>query len=242
MTERLKPFACRYAHRGLYNNGAGIPENSLAAFDRASRQQLGIELDVQLTKDGQVVVFHDDTVDRMCGGSGRVDSFTLAELREMRLWNTEERIPLFSEVLDLLKAGTPGPLLVELKTGPHNTELCEKTLALLRAYPKPWIMESFDPRIVNWFRKNAPDVVRGQLATSCAHYRKTYNALMSFVLSRCLLSGWNRPDFIAYNRNVPVPAHVRRLRRRGRLLLCWTTKNIEEDEKHFDGVIFETFP
>ena len=80
----------RYAHRGLHDNER--PENSLAAFQAAADRGLGAELDVHLTKDGQLVVFHDGTLDRVCGRSGKVEKMTAAELMTCRLAGTEMRI------------------------------------------------------------------------------------------------------------------------------------------------------
>ena len=159
----LAPFYGRnYAHRGLHSRDKSVPENSLTAFRLAAEAGYGIELDIQLSKDGQVVVFHDDTLDRVCGVHGRVDAFTLEELRGMRLCGTDERIPLLTEVFAVVAGRSP--FIIELKTGPRNAELCEKGLALMRAYDGPYCVESFDPRIVGWFKKHAPDLLRGQLA------------------------------------------------------------------------------
>ena len=88
-----------------------------------------MELDIQLSLDGEVVVFHDDTLARMCGIDGRVDAFPLARLREMPLAGTAERMPLLTEVFDTV-AGK-APIIIELKTGPRNEELCRKGLALM---------------------------------------------------------------------------------------------------------------
>ncbi|MBR6381045.1 MAG: glycerophosphodiester phosphodiesterase, partial [Lachnospiraceae bacterium] len=127
--KKRAPFWGRnFAHRGLFLKDQSVPENSLEAFRRAVAGGYGMELDVQLSKDGQVVVFHDDTLERVCGVKKRVDALTFAELRELRLYSTEEQIPLFSEVLETVGGKTP--LIVELKNGPRNRELCEKTCAL----------------------------------------------------------------------------------------------------------------
>ena len=134
------------AHRGLYEKDQSVPENSLEAFRRAAAYGCGVELDVQLSKDGAVVVFHDDTVDRMTTEKGRVDSFTLAELQAMPLKGTEHRMPLFTDVMAVLDGVSP--TIVELKSTPNYQELCEKTLAILRTLKGPYCVESFDPRIV----------------------------------------------------------------------------------------------
>ena len=107
-----------FAHRGLHTKDRKVPENSLAAFKRAAERGYGIELDVQLSRDGQVVVFHDDTLDRVTGVVGRVDSYDYDDLKKMHLCGTSETIPLFSEVLKNI--GGAGPLIVELKHCPRN--------------------------------------------------------------------------------------------------------------------------
>ena len=104
----VAPFTGRnFAHRGLHSPDKSVPENSLAAFRLAAEAGYGIELDIQLSKDGQVVVFHDDTLDRVCGVKGRVDAYTLEQLQQMRLCKTEERIPLFTEVLRTVAGRVP---------------------------------------------------------------------------------------------------------------------------------------
>ena len=121
-----KPFMYKnFAHRGLHSRDKSIPENSLAAFERAASAGYGMELDVQLSRDGEVVVFHDDDLKRVCGVEAKVADLTLEELRKLRLCGTEETIPLFSEVLKCVRGR--GALIVELKNGKRNKELCEKT-------------------------------------------------------------------------------------------------------------------
>ena len=118
-----------YAHRGLHTRDRSVPENSIPAFRQAAREGYGIELDVQLSRDGQVVVFHDDTLDRVCGVHARVDELSYEELSKLRLCGTEEEIPLFQDVLNSIRGCEA--LIVELKNGRRNRELCEKTKALL---------------------------------------------------------------------------------------------------------------
>ena len=226
-----------YAHRGLYDNNAGIPENSLPAFRAAAEKGYGVELDVQLSSDGYVVVFHDDTLDRVCGVHGNVADYPLAELQQMKLLDTEEVMPLFTDVLDVLSRGA-GPLIVELKAGRRNGELCAKTRDLLRAYPGIYCVESFDPNIVTWFRKNAPEIIRGQLAMPAEHYAAGMNPLLKRLLAGCFVSFRNRPDFIAY-RIGSRPARVLRKRQKGVLLIAWTSRDFAKDAKENDGVIFE---
>ena len=226
-----------YAHRGLYDNHHGIPENSLPAFRAAAGKGYGVELDVQLSSDGQVVVFHDDTLERMCGVPGAVIDYPLTELRQMKLLKTEETIPLFTEVLSVLRQGA-GPLIVELKAGSRNEELCKKTREILRTYRGVFCIESFDPRIVFWFRKNAPEIIRGQLAQPREDYAGNISGFKSWLLAGCRFSFLNRPDFIAYKIGTR-PARVKRKRGKGILLIGWTSHDAEHDARENDSVIFE---
>ena len=226
-----------YAHRGLYDNGCGVPENSLPAFRAAVENGYGVELDVQLSADGQVVVFHDDTLDRICGVRGNVSDYPLKELQRMKLLDTAETIPLFTDVLSVLRGGT-APAIVELKTGRRNRELCVKTRDLLLDYPGIFCIESFDPRIVRWFRKKAPDVFRGQLAQPKEFYGEDVSPFAARLLACCRFSFLNKPDFIAY-RIGPRPPQVLEARRRGVLLFAWTCRDPEKDMKENDSIIFE---
>lgn len=225
-----------FAHRGLHSADGTVPENSLPAFAAATDAGYGSELDVQLSRDGQVVVFHDDDLPRMTGAEGRVDSRTLAELRALRLGDTAETIPLFTEVLAVV-AGRQ-PLIVELKSGPAWPELCEKTLALLRAYEGPWCAESFDPRIVRWFRLHAPDVTRGQLLNPARQYHCCHRR--AFFLSRGLCNLLARPHFVAWGGGKPN-ASVRLCRRLGAVGVFWTARPGFANEDKWDAVIFEYY-
>ncbi len=197
--EQKRPFLKRnFAHRGLYTQDQTIPENSPAAFRAAVAGGYGIELDIQLSRDGQVVVFHDDTLKRVCGVDSRVDELTLEELRLLPLYGSGERIPLFTEVLRLVDGRVP--LIVELKTGPRRQELCEKAWAILLQYTGAFCVESFDPRIVAWWRTHARQVLRGQLSSHYHDLRRSQGALISFALSRCLTNVIARPHFIAFHK------------------------------------------
>ena len=229
------PFWGRnFAHRGLHSRDKSVPENSLKAFELASAAGYGMELDVQLTKDGQVVVFHDDDLKRVCGVDGRVDDYTFSELQKFPLCGTEERIPLFSDVLHTVRGR--GAIICELKNGPRNRELCRKTYDLLAAYPGEVCVESFNPFIVAWFRFHAPELLRGQLATDEYEGR---GALQGFLLRNCLLNFIARPQFIAYNL-IKRPLTVRFAEALGAMRVAWTSHE-PRCEKGQDAVIFEFY-
>ena len=240
-TKRQKlPFSGRnYAHRGLHTADKAVPENSLEAFRQAAESGYGAELDVQLSKDGQVVVFHDDTLDRVCGVHGRVDAFTYAELRQMKLCGTDQYIPLFSEVLAVIDGR--GPIICELKTGPRNRELCRKTYDLISSYRGDVCVESFDPRIVAWFRFHGRDFVRGQLANLPSQYPAdvTGGKLFAFLGGHTLLNFLGRPQFIAYETGrQPLSVHLAQLL--GAMKVVWTSHDVS-NEKGKDAVIFEYY-
>lgn len=227
-----------YAHRGLYDKNGPVPENSLAAFRAAAEAGYGIELDVQLSKDGEVVVFHDDTVDRITECTGRVDSFDLQQLQKMHLCGTEQTIPLFRQVLSEVNGRVP--LIVEFKTGPKNRELCEKTWELLREYEGVYCVESFDPRIVQWFKNNVPGVLRGQLACSCKDFK---NTKLGFFASRLLANFLGRPQFIAWGSD-KKNLMVKLCESFGPMTVRWNTRQEEklpQLQQEYDAVIFEFY-
>ncbi len=241
---KFAPFSgLMAAHRGLYEKDQSVPENSLEAFRRAAAYGCGVELDVQLSKDGAVVVFHDDTVDRMTTEKGRVDSFTLEELQAMPLKGTEHRMPLFTDVMAVLDGVCP--TIVELKSTPNYQELCEKTLAILRTLKGPYCVESFDPRIVRWFYKNAPDLVRGQLTEAFSYWRREGHLPLwrCFMMHTLCMNFLTHPQFIAFGRG-HRPLCMLLGRKLGTKTVFWTERPDSDHEtlaKRYDCRIFEHY-
>ena len=240
--EAKAPFAGRaFAHRGLYKPDQSVPENSLPAFRRAVEAGYGAELDVQMTKDGQVVVFHDDDLKRGCGVDGRICDMTLAELRELRLFGSEERIPLFSEVLEIF--GGKQSLIVELKYAPNWKPLSDATRKMLAEYGGPACIESFHPYIVRDFRLNDPGRLRGQLSQQQRLYRGAVSGWQGFVLSHVMTNVLARPQFIAYCIG-PKPLSVLVSEKLGAMKVCWTARKAEDHAEQMrknDAVIFEAY-
>ncbi|MEG0339120.1 MAG: glycerophosphodiester phosphodiesterase family protein [Oscillospiraceae bacterium] len=229
-----------FAHRGLHNEEKTVPENSIAAFALAANAGYGIELDIQLSSDGEVVVFHDDTLERVTGVNGRVDAYTFAELHNMHLCDTDQNIPLFTEVLSVINCRVP--IIVELKTGPRNDELCAKGLAILQSYQGPYCIESFDPRIVHYFRKNAPQILRGQLSDASKNF-KDKPLILKLALGNLFTDFIARPQFIAYG-DGKKSVFVRLAEAMGAIKICWTvrpTSDIAAKEAENDAVIFEKY-
>lgn len=232
-----------YAHRGLFENEAGVPENSLLAFKYAAERGYGIELDIQLTADGEVVVFHDYSLKRMCGEDVKLSSLTLEELKKYRLAGTDLSIPTFYEVLSLVDGRVP--LLVELKGESGDTSLCPVAAKMLESYDGVYSVESFNPLLLRWFKKNCPDVVRGQLVTNLIKSKSNGNFFRNFMLSGLLANFLSRPDFIAadecYLRDIPIRLCSSLF---GTPLLVWTVRKKEHfdiNRENGDHSIFEGF-
>ena len=242
--QKAMVYGVNHAHRGLHSRDKAVPENSLPAFRAAVGQGYGIELDIQLSQDGEVVVFHDDTLDRVCGVHGRVDAFSFAQLRDMRLCSTGETLPLLTEVFDVVQGKTP--IIIELKTGPRRAELCERALPLMRQYEKQYggvyCIESFDPRIVRWFKKKAPDILRGQLTDRPQNFEHE-PWVLKMALGNLLTNVAARPQFIAYGPGKKPPL-ARLAEAMGAIRVCWTVRpedDVAAKEEENDAVIFEFY-
>ena len=160
-----------FAHRGLHGEGAA--ENSLTAFRRAVDEGFGVELDVRLTADGELVVFHDDTLKRVAGVDKKVIDLTLAELRECRLSGTDDTVPTLREVFDLV--GGRIPLLIEIKEDPGKYGVTEKLISELEDYAGPYIVESFNPLALMYFRKRRREIPLGILSKHfCAREKRSF--------------------------------------------------------------------
>lgn len=231
----------RYAHRGLHDQSR--PENSMSAFSAAVEGGYGIELDVRLSSDGELMVFHDDTLDRVTNESGRVDARSAEELKSIHLMNSEDTIPTFREVLELVDGKVP--LLIELKEDAGKYGVTEKTLEILKDYSGPFIIESFNPLALGRVKKLDPHIMRGFLSQNF-YKEKKYRKLMYFLLEHLLLNVICRPDFIAYcHSDFKMPA-LRLTKKLFRVpLIAWTVENAEDDEmaikNGFSGIIFQHY-
>lgn len=231
-----------YAHRGLHNNMEEAPENSMKAFQYAVEAGYGIEMDIQLTKDKVPVVFHDFTLKRVCGKEGKVCEYTYNELAEFKLFHSEERIPRFEDVLDMVDGRVP--LIIELKIEFWDIGVCPIADKLLRNYNGRYCIESFNPRGVYWFRKNHNEVMRGQLSDAFMLEKKSVG-VQYFILQNLLLNFLTKPDFIAYNQKYPTVLSRKLCHRLyGNMAVAWTIKSqkdLEDAKKHFDLFIFDSF-
>jgi len=236
-----KLHGAHYAHRGLHDNETDAPENSMKAFKQAVDAGYGIELDVQMTADGQVVVTHDFNLKRICGVEKQVNELTYAELQQYPILKSDERIPLFTDFLKLVDGKVP--LVVELKCRNGKDPIAAEADKILREYKGVYCIESFDPRVLLWYKKNHPEVVRGQLSGNLNKENKAKGAmkLVYWALTHLLLNVATRPDFIAYDIHYNEPAR-RLCRLMGAPNVAWTVRTREEYEKakkSYDLFIFE---
>lgn len=240
----LTNFKNRYfAHRGLHDNESNAPENSMAAFQKAVDAKLGIELDIQLTKDNIPVVFHDFTLTRACGVNKRVDELTLKELRQFKLFNSDETIPTFKDFLGLIKGRVP--LIIEYKTESLSSPLYEISMKYLDKYKGDYCIESFNPLCLRWFKKNRPQIIRGQLSTHFTRDKEKGSKALFFVLRNLLMNFIAKPDFIAFNFKHTDMLSFKINRSLFKVpTFAWTIKseeNVKAAEKHFDSYIFDSF-
>ena len=240
---KSKVFEQKYfAHRGLHDNETDRPENSIRAFAYAVENNYGIELDVQLSKDAKMLVFHDDDLKRVCGVEGKIADYTFAELNEFRLLNTDQKIPLFTEVLKVIDGKVP--LIVELKPYDNPSKLADMTNDILLDYNGIYCVESFNPFAIRWYKWKRPDIIRGQLSGNLN--RSSKDKKISYFFCRSLIFNlFSRPDFISYDfedeKDIPFRLDTHLFKA---VAVAWTIKTqaeLDKSKKEFDIFIFEGF-
>ena len=216
------------AHRGLHDQTR--TENSMAAFKNAIEKGYNIETDVHLLKSGEVVVFHDNTLKRVCGIDRSISSLTLDDVKgDKFLLPNGEHIPLFSEMLDLVDGKTG--ILLELKIDFHSDHRLEKAVYNLIKGKESWIaVQSFSPFIISWFREFAPEFYRGVLSDTFVQWLHIVNFKKT------------KPNFVAFNIK-----HVKSIHsfcnKHNLNLLVWTIRKNEQlsqaMKNNVNNVIFE---
>ena len=237
--ERL--FEPAIAHRGLWSPD-GPPENSLGAFQAACAAGYGIELDVQLSADGEAMVFHDDDLERMTGASGRLCDRTVAELAELRLKGTDERIPTLPETLALV--GRRAMVHIELKTPyGHVGPLEQRTHEIIIDHVGPVCVIGFNPYSHAWFAERFPGVMRGLDSYSYKRaphlsddQRKSFARLEHVAIAK--------PHFLALGLDMLPSQQANGFRIEGLPIVAWTVRDPAQWEAIRDGcdnLIFEGF-
>ena len=237
MTARRAPEWLKrweYAHRGLH--GEGVPENSLAAAQGAIAAGMGIECDIQMSRDNVPLVFHDWELERLTKERGKVAARPADELCRIPLAETGQTIWQLTDLLGL--AAGRVPILVEIKAQPHLSlaQACIAIAKLLADYNGPFAVMSFDLRMGEWFAKHAPDMVRGLVVTDTLDHGYQSAWRRPYALERAA------PDFLASDvRDIPN-ALTGMWRETGRPLLTWTVRSPATRERglaHADALIAE---
>ncbi len=220
------------AHRGLW--GGDIIENSMPAYLNAVNNGFAIEIDLYSTTDGEIVCFHDATLIRMTGEDGFIYDKTLAELKALSLAGSNEKIPTFKELLELVDGKVP--LLIEFKDQPDNSYI-ERAVKMLKNYSGKFAVQAFNPLYLRKIKKLAPEFIRGILGTHIPPEDR--NFIIKFVVKNLTLNFLIKPDFISYNHTGLPIKNKKKLP-----LIAWTVTSKEDAEtalKHADNIIFENF-
>lgn len=226
------------AHRGYHSKELGIPENSIPAFEKAILNNYIIELDVHILKDGNVVVFHDDNLKRMTGVDKKIKNTTYEEISKLKLYGTNYKIPLLKDVLELVCGSVP--IIIELKYDVVVGKLESKLVEILNSYKGKYVVKSFSPLSVLWFRIHNPNIIRGQLSQG---YFSTKNIFEKTLLKNMCFNIITKPDFVSYEVEA-LPNKVVQKFRDSHIVLGWTIKNQEQFNKgmkYCDNLICENF-
>lgn len=227
------------AHRGYHSKELGIPENSLPAFEKAIQNNYIIELDVHILKDRNIVVFHDDNLNRMTGLNKDIKKLNYDEIKRLKLDNTNYKIPLLKEVLDLVDGKVP--IIIELKYDVKTGKLESELIKILEKYRGKYVVKSFNPFSVYWFKKHAPEIIRGQLSESYKNSNK--NFIEKFLLKNLCFNFITKPDFLSYQIE-GLPNKAVEKFKKNHIVLGWTVRNQEQYNKgkdFFDNLICENF-
>jgi glycerophosphoryl diester phosphodiesterase len=232
------------AHRGLHDKTKGILENTEDAFGAAIARGYAIECDLQITRDGETVVFHDETLQRVMDAQGLVKDRTVKELKALNYRNSKNRIQTLGEMLDQVAGKVP--LVIELKSHWDGDEtLAKRALAVLEHYAGPYCLMSFDPDAVAAVATYSPHTVRGITADRTVD--SYYNGLpLQRRLEMRTFSHLERtrPHFVSfYFRDLPF-APVQRIRAAGHPIITWTIRSAEQEKvarRYSDQITFEGY-
>ncbi len=236
--ERLLRLIDRpFAHRGLHRDGR--VENSIAAFEAALAVGQGIELDVQETADGQALVFHDYTLERLTGQKGSVRQRVAADLTAITLIGADQPLIMLRELVQ--KLGNDARILVEVKTRQRSVgRLCRAVLDAIQGREAQIAVMSFNPEVAAWFAHHAPEMLRGLVVSE--EDETGFWGRVKGGLKRIVSLARARPDFLAYDiRSLPAPLPDR-LRAAGMSVLTWTVRtpaDLAKAKLHTDQIIHE---
>ena len=221
------------AHRGIHDN-KNIYENTLESFKLAIKKGYIIELDIRITKDKQIVVFHDNNTKRITKQEKIVEESTYKELNNQNIIH----IPLLSEVLDLVSGKVP--LLIELKQTNKVGELETIFMKIMKKYKGKYAIQSFNPNVLYWFKRNYPKVLRGQLSSK--YNKQKIPTIKKVILSNMLLNIFTKPNFISYKYNELSLEKINKYKKKNIHLIGWTITNEREFnhyKEYYDNLICE---
>jgi len=232
------------AHRGLHEEKAGRVENCESSFEAAIRHGFSIECDIQLTKDGQAVVFHDDDVDRVLDGRGRVKDFTVAELKAMRFKQGKDQVQTLAEFLEQVAGRTTA--VIEIKSfWDDDFTLTDHAVDVLANYSGPYALMSFDPDLVARVAATAPDTVRGITADRVIDpYYCPLPVAKRVAMREMAHLPQSQPHFISFDfRQLPFTP-ITEFQAAGFPIITWTIASAEQASqarRWCDQITFEQF-
>lgn len=237
------------AHRAYHDRAMRRPENSPAAIRAAVAAGYGIEIDLQLSADGQAMVFHDYDLKRLTDATGPLATRTAAELAQIRLKDADDGIPTLTQVLELVAGRVP--LLIEIKDqdgmmGPNTGPLEAATAAALAAYHGDVALMSFNPNSMAEMARLAPHLPRG--LTTSAYDPADWAPLPPRVCDALRgIPDYDRvgASFISHEWADLGRPRVADLKAGGAAILCWTIRSATDEataRQVADNITFEHYP
>lgn len=227
------------AHRGFHSKEH--PENSMGAYRDAINNNYGIELDLSVLKCGTVVCFHDKNLMRLTGVNKNVSDVTFDEIKDLTLLDSNETIPRFVDMLNLIKGRVP--LLIEIKAHPGYKQGMFIIKDLLDNYNGEYAVFSFSPAVIYWLKKHAPYMIRGQI-TSFFEGKKNTPKLLKYLMKSLFFNKFTKPDFISYNKANLPNKYADKAKEDGLVVISYTATNKDDYNKIkdlYDNIVFENF-
>lgn len=233
------------AHRGRHDVSKGIVENTASAFSAAIAGGYPIECDLQRTRDGEAVVFHDDHLDRLTEGHGLVKNISAAELKALPIRHSQDRAQTLAELLAQVRGQVP--LIIELKSSwDGDVRLAERAIEVLKGYDGPYCLMSFDPDMIAAVRRLSPATIRGIVAERCDDpYYGALPLAKQMELRTFSHVSRTRPDFVSFQFEELPWAPITALRSSGVPVISWTIRTPEQAviaRRCSDQITFEGFP
>ncbi len=230
-----KFFLCNsfFAHRGLHFESPKLPENSIGAFINAVKNHYPIELDIQITNDKHIVVFHDDNLKRLCDIDINITEVSYGDIKYLRIMNTNFTIPLLADVLSVVNGKVP--ILIEVK----NIRTFDLPIIMeqLANYKGKYAIQSFDEKVIIWLKENKPEIIRGQLIDDIS--------ILEIYSKNDFYQSIGNPDFLSVSKEIVRNEFLQSISKNNNIpILIWTIiseKELEIYKTNFSSVIFENF-